>query len=76
MPHFFGLGPEDRENILEQVYLLMKVMRISYEALRAMPVSYRTWFIKRHIKEINLLKEKDQYGLDDDTPISALQRNR
>jgi len=76
VPHFFGLGPEQREDILEQFFVLMRSMNISYEALRGMPITYRRWFINRLVRAASVDKPKDQYGLDDDTPISAVYRNR
>jgi hypothetical protein len=75
VPHFFGLEPNQREIVLEEFYYLMRLMNISYESLRMMPITYRRWFIRRLSKESKNLQEKDQYGLDDDTPISALHRN-
>ena len=69
MSHFFGLNSEYRELQLEEFYVLMKLANFSYEALRTLPVSYRAWFIKRIMRDYTV-KTKDQYGLDDDTPLS------
>jgi hypothetical protein len=74
--HFFGLAPENREDLLEEIFFIMKSMNISYEALREMPVSYRRWFVNRLIKSINDSRPKDQYGVDSDTPLSSVMRNR
>ena len=73
--HFFGLDNSQRESILEEFYYLMKSMNISYEALRGMPISYRRWFIRRLVKDVKINQTKDQYGLDDDTPISSVHRH-
>ena len=70
MSHFFGLSNEYREIQLEEFYILMKMANFSYEALRKLPVTYRTWFIKRIMRD-HSTKPKDQYGFDDDTPIPA-----
>ena len=55
---------------LEEMYILMKLANFTYEALRSLPVSYRTWFVKRVMRD-HSVKTKDQFGLDDDTPIST-----
>jgi hypothetical protein len=70
---FFGLSDQSREDILEEAYFLMRNLQISYEAIRAMPVTYRTWFVRRIIKERKQATPTDQYGLDNDTPISMGQ---
>lgn len=75
MPHFFGLGPRDLETVLEQFYYLMRVANISYEAIRRMPVAHRRWFIGRLNREAQMMQKK-QETFDDDTPISAVIRNR
>jgi hypothetical protein len=51
----------------------MRSLGMSYETIRSMPVSYRDWFIRRVIKERKQSQPKDQYGLDDDTPISSIR---
>lgn len=71
MPHFFGLNHEHRDLILEEMFLLMKHLHISYESFRAMPVAYRSWLIRRIGKDFKASEALDQYGLDTDTPISA-----
>ncbi len=73
MHRFFGLNESSRETILEDHYFLMRSLGMSYETIRSMPVSYRDWFIRRVIKERKQSQPKDQYGLDDDTPISSIR---
>jgi hypothetical protein len=68
--HFFGLNNESREVILEEFFFLMRRLHVSYEALRCMPISYRRWFLARLAKEQRSAQPLDQYGLDDDTPIT------
>lgn len=46
-------------------------MNVSYEALRCMPIRVREWFVNKIIKQAQKSKPKDQYGLDDDTPINV-----
>jgi len=72
VPHFFGLNDQCREIILEEMFFIMKNLNIGYESLRSMPVSYRSWFTNRLIKHHKDMRPKDQYGLDDDTPISGM----
>jgi hypothetical protein len=69
----FGLNEQSREDILEEAYFLMRNLRFSYESIRNMPVSYRSWFIKKIAKERKQSEQLDQYGLDNDTPISRGQ---
>ena len=52
MPRFFGLTPSDREAILEQHYFLVRYLGMSYAEVRALPIPYRDWFIKRYIREL------------------------
>jgi hypothetical protein len=56
--HFFGLKPDDKEYLLEQIYILIKHLRFTYYAAYNIPVWQRSWFIKRLQKEI---KEKEEY---------------
>lgn len=49
----------------------MNNMNISYEALRCIPVRVRDWFTNRIARQIKKSMPKDQYGLDDDTPINS-----
>jgi hypothetical protein len=69
VPPFFGLNSEHRETQLEEFYFLMRTLQISYDTLRSMPVAYRAWFIRKRLQENKEAAPKDQYGLDDDTPI-------
>ena len=73
MLSFFGLDSSSRGLILEEFFFLMRRLNMSYESLRSMPVSYRQWFSRRIVKEAHDLRPKDQYGLDDDTPISQIK---
>lgn len=73
MQPFFGLNDQSREDILEEAFFLMRNLQISYESIRNMPVIYRSWFVRRIIKERKQSVPLDQYGLDDDTPISRSQ---
>jgi hypothetical protein len=54
------------------MFLLMNHLKIDYVSLRGMPVSYRAWFRNRLFQQWKQSAPKDQYGLDDDTPISKI----
>jgi len=70
---FFGLSSEYRTAQLKEFHFLMKNLGIAYETLRTMPVAYRHWFIDQEISDRKMMMPKDQYGLDDDTPIAAVR---
>lgn len=73
MLHFFGLSSQDREKVLEEMFFLMQNIKIDYASIRAMPISYRSWFIKKIVSMHKKLEVKDQFGLDSDTPISGIE---
>lgn len=53
MRTFFGLRPEDREQlILEPAFLLGYYLGYSYTEVYNMPVAYKAWFIRRVSEEI------------------------
>lgn len=69
---FFGLGPEHRELILEEAFVLSQRMNMSYDVFVKMPVLYRRWFIKRIIKQNNPAPDN---AMDDmNTPITKSMR--
>ena len=77
MPPSFGLSDKNRLDILEQFYFLMSRLKISYEEIRRMPLTYRKWFIDRVIKDLKVKEQIDpNYGVDTDTPLSSIYRNR
>jgi hypothetical protein len=71
--HFFGLSSQDRERVLEEMFFLMKNINIDYASIRAMPISYRSWFINKIVSMQKTLEAKDQFGLDSDTPIRSIE---
>jgi len=77
VPPSFGLSDKNRLDILEQFYFLMSRLKISYEEIRRMPLTYRKWFIDRVIKDLKVKEQIDpNYGVDTDTPLSSIYRNR
>lgn len=73
----FGLSEKNRVDILEQFYFLMSKLKISYEELRRMPLSYRRWFADRIIKDLSVKEVIDpSYGIGTDIPLSSMHKNR
>lgn len=54
---FFGLTPEDKEIILEPIFLLMYYMGFSYKECMNLPIWQRKWFIERINTEFKRAKE-------------------
>ena len=71
---FFGLDQSHREVQLEQFYILMKHLTVSYDTLKQMPIRFRDWFINRIIKDHAPKNTTNTGGIeiDDDTPISQV----
>jgi hypothetical protein len=44
-PRFFGLTPDNRDIVLEQIFILMQHLNFSYKDAYFLPVWQRTWFI-------------------------------
>ena len=55
--HFFGLTPENKEVILEQIFVLMNNLNFNYKDAYNLPVWKRFWFIQK-LKE-NLEKQNN-----------------
>lgn len=54
---FFGLTPENREVVLDQIFVLMQHLNFSYRDAYTLPVWQRSWFIGK-LKE-NIEKQKE-----------------
>lgn len=59
--HFFGLTPENRDVVLEQIFILMQHLNFSYRDAYFLPVWQRSWFIGR-LKE-NIEKQKEMQNM-------------
>lgn len=72
MPGFFGLGPDDKEQlVLEPTFLLMYYGGFSYKEACNLPVAYKKWFIDRIVKELHRTGEEgntQSRGLQANTP--------
>lgn len=53
----FGLKPEDKKYILEEIFLLMEYCHFSWEECWSLPIEYRRWFLDRKNKENEKIKE-------------------
>lgn len=62
---FFGLTNENKEDILEEQFILMYYIGFTWTDVRKLPVGLRKWFLKRFIKEVS--KDKN----DNPAPIKA-----
>lgn len=70
MSRFFGLRPEDREQlILEPAFLLIYYGGCLYEEVMRMPVAYKRWLIQRINQEITKTHESGN------TQTRALHQN-
>jgi hypothetical protein len=57
---FFGLPTNYKEIVLEEQYILVRHLNISYVESRNMPRRYRRWFIDRYVKELTDKKEAQE----------------
>jgi len=77
VPPSFGLSDKNRVDILEQFYFLMNRLKISYEEIRRMPLTYRKWFVERIQKDLSVKEIIDpSYGIGTDMPLSSIYKNR
>lgn len=56
---FFGLKPDDKEYVLEELFQLTYHCKVTYAEAQDMPVAIRKWWIRRVVKE-NEDKQKKQ----------------
>jgi hypothetical protein len=69
--HFFGLTPENKTIILEQLYVLIKHANFTYLDAYKLPVWKRLWFIFK-LKEEN---EKESETIKNTTQNSSNSNN-
>lgn len=77
---FFGLAPQDKEQlVLEPAFLLMYYGGFTWRETIHLPVAYKRWFIERISKELNKANEdgsSQSRAAHQNTPdIRALQGN-
>ena len=68
---FFGLTPENKTIILEQLYVLIKHANFTYLDAYKLPVWKRLWFIYK-LKEEN---EKEQQAINNSVPKNSSNSN-
>jgi hypothetical protein len=56
-PGSFGLRPEDKKYILEEIFLLMEYCNFSWTEAWDTQVELRKWFIERKKKEMHDIEE-------------------
>lgn len=66
---FFGLTPDNREVVLDQIFILMQHLNFSYRDAYVLPVWQRMWFIGR-LKE-NIEAQKQQLNIDSQSQNST-----
>lgn len=69
--HFFGLTPENKTIILEQLYVLIKHANFTYLDAYKLPVWKRLWFIFK-LKEEN---EKESESIKNRPPANSSNSN-
>ena len=69
--HFFGLTPENKTIILEQLYVLIKHANFTYLDAYKLPVWKRLWFIYK-LKEEN---EKEKNEIKNSTQSNSSNSN-
>ena len=60
---FFGLTPENRDVVLEQIFVLMQHLNFSYRDAYLLPVWQRSWFIgklKQTLEKQNEMQNMQQ----------------
>ena len=68
---FFGLTPENKTIILEQLYVLIKHANFSYSDAYKLPVWKRTWFIYKLKEEF----EKEQQTINNNMNKNSSNSN-
>ena len=65
---FFGLAPENKDIILEQIFILIYYCGFTYQDAKILPVHERTWFINRVIQEFTRQQKSAE---ENNTPMMS-----
>ena len=76
MPAFFGLTPNDKEFILEQIFNLMYYVGFSYRDAYRLPVFQRKWFIERVIQEIKSTNSSKSHASQEENALRGKMRTQ
>lgn len=66
-PGFFGQRTSWREGFLEEAYLLIKHLNMSFFEIYSLPVTYRRWFLDRFLKDLRDKSERARKGSTSNT---------
>ncbi len=66
---FFGLTPENRDVVLEQIFVLMQHLHFSYRDAYTLPVWQRSWFINK----LKHTLQKQQQQNTNNSPVNSRQ---
>ena len=61
-PTSFGLRPENKSYILEEVFILMEYCNFTWTEAWELPIVYRKWMIDRKQKELDKKAEAEKKG--------------
>ena len=73
---FFGLSPNDKDFILEQIFNLMYYIGFSYRDAYRLPVYQRKWFIERVIQEIKSTNSSKGHRSAEENAMSGKMRSQ
>lgn len=73
MPHFFGLDNKDKEAQLEELFILLTRLNVSYDNFFQMPIRIRRWLIKRLVDAMTPKIESPMQDMD--KPLSSVLRD-
>ena len=73
---FFGLTPNDKELILEQIFNLMYYIGFSYRDAYRLPIFQRKWFIERVVQEIKNTNSSKAHASTEDNALRGKMRTQ
>ena len=74
VPRFFGLTPENKDVILEQIFVLMQQMGFSYADAYRLPVWKRTWFMGKLKEQIESRNNVPQNAINSQNRNNIFKR--
>ena len=73
---FFGLRPEDKDIVLEQIFTLMYYIGFSYRDAYRLPIFQRKWFIQRVIQEIKNTNSSKAHSTAEENTLKGKMRSQ
>ena len=71
---FFGHPSDVRENQLEESYILIRHLKMTYSDVISMPVAYRRWFLERYLKDLKDRNKEVEKITDNSPDFSSLSK--